>query len=134
MNEDIGPEWARREIAQKIRQQDLWQSEAGERLRKLFPETKNDNLEVLEEEILLDGKLFSSSVVWHVTLILPNLEGSSLVSAETFPGIFRGHFENDIPVLDSLDVDFGSLSQPQPPSEDNGALPRSRAPRRRQRR
>jgi hypothetical protein len=81
-------------------------------LLRLSPETKIDSLEVPEEEILLDADSFSGPVVWHVTLAFPEPGGSPLIASETFPGVFRGRFENNAPVVQSLDVDLSSLSQP----------------------
>jgi hypothetical protein len=132
MNDDSSRERAQKAaIAQVVRRQNVWHTEAGVGLRKLSPEATIDSIELLESEVLLNGDQFSGPVVWYVTLVFPDTEGGKLVSSETFPGIFLGHFENDAPVLDSLDVDFGSLSQAQPTREGNTPPQRSRAARRR---
>jgi hypothetical protein len=105
----------RRLVAQALRAFDLRQTEAGELLAGLSTSTRIDTAEVFEDEVLLDGETFSGPMVWHVALSFPEPDADALVTSETLPGVFRGHFDGDEAIFDELDVDLSSLApQPQP--------------------
>lgn len=110
-----------KQIAQTLREYDLAHSEAGQLLLSLSPETKIEILEVLEDEISLEADGFSGPVVWHVTLTFPEPGSPPFVSSETLPGVFRGRFENGAPVIVSLDVELGSLSETQSATQADSA-------------
>lgn len=99
-----------RDVAEALRSQNLKETEAGRHLLVLSTDTHIDSLEVLEEEIILEGDNFSGPVLWHVTLSFPNPKQGPIVSSESFPGTFQGRYDDGQPCIETLDVDTSSLS------------------------
>lgn len=97
-----------RQIAQAVRAFDVSHTEAGQVLASLSTNTEIEGLEVFEEEIAIDGGVFSGPLLWHVVLRFAGED--PVTAAETFPGSFEGSFEQAGPRILHMTVDTRAAS------------------------
>jgi hypothetical protein len=95
-------------IIDAVRNVELTQTGAWSALDGLSSNTRVDLIETFQDEIRFDGRRFRGPVVFHVTLQYGGGEDEVTLS-EAFPGRFEGHFKDDRPIIDDVDVDTSSF-------------------------
>lgn len=94
----------RRLIAEAVRGCDLTQTEGWAALLQLSPQANVESVETFEDEIQLKDDTFAGALLWHVTLQFDD-EGRSIVTSESLPGRFEGHFVGGAPEIERMVVD-----------------------------
>ena len=96
-------------IAEAVRDVDLTGFACWNDLDVLSLRTVPEDIEVLDDAIDINGKIFSG--VLNVYVLLEYGKGEEgFTSSDGFPGKFKGHFdENDQLVIDEVTVDTSSF-------------------------
>lgn len=99
-----------RMAAEAVRSVEPTATDAWDTLSSLSTETTVDSVEVFEDEILLEDDTFLGSLLWHVTLAYRDADGE-ITLTESFPGTFRGIFQDDRAKVEQITADTSGFFQ-----------------------